>query len=85
MRSSTSIQYFKDYEEYLTLLKTSLQARKKSIVNIFKDWDVKLFSETNSSLAGAEPSKDDTANLQTLMESPKGDEDKAGNTAEGEV
>jgi hypothetical protein len=46
---------------------------------------VKLFSETNSSLAGAEPSKDDTANLQTLMESPKGDEDKAGNTAEGEV
>jgi hypothetical protein len=82
--SSTGIQYFKDYEEYLTLLETGLRARKKTIVNIFKEWDTKIFPETDSSLAGrgAGPSKDDTANLKMLMELLEDDADEDGDDAE---
>jgi hypothetical protein len=46
--SSTGIRYFKDYEEYLTMLEAGLRRRKKSIVNIFREWDAKLFPETAS-------------------------------------
>jgi hypothetical protein len=82
--SSTGIQYFKDYEGYLTLLETGLRARKKTIVNIFKEWNTKIFPESDSSLAGAEPraSKDDTANLKILMESLEDDADEDGDDAE---
>jgi hypothetical protein len=72
---STGIRYFKVYEEYLTLLDTGLRARKKTIVNIFKEWDAKIFPETDSSLAGTEPSQDNTANLEMLMESLEEDSD----------
>jgi len=83
--SSTGIRYFKDYEEYLTLLEIGLRTRKKTILNIFKEWDAKIFPETDSSLAGAEPSKDDTANLKMLMESLEEDTDEDGGDAEGGI
>jgi hypothetical protein len=83
--SSTGIQYFKDYKEYLTLLEIGLRTRKKTILNIFKEWDAKIFPETDSSLAGAEPSKDDTANLKMLMESLEEDTDEDGGDAEGGI
>ena len=70
--SSTGIRYFKDYEEYLTLLETGLQAKKKTIFKIFKEWDAKIFPDTDSSLAGANLSKD-AANLETLMKSLEND------------
>jgi len=81
--SSTGIQYFKDYEEYLTLLEIGLRTRKKTILNIFKEWDAKIFPETDSSLAGVEPTKDDAANLKVLMESLEKDADEDGDNAEG--
>jgi hypothetical protein len=81
---STGIQYFKVYEEYLTLLDTGLRARKKTIVNIFKEWDAKIFPETDSSLAGIEPNKDDTANLKMLMDSLEDDADEDSNNADAE-
>jgi hypothetical protein len=74
--SSTGIQYFKDYEEYLTLLETGLQDKKKTIFKIFREWDAKIFPDTDSSLASAEPSKDDTANLEMLMKSLEDDSDE---------
>jgi hypothetical protein len=73
--SSTGIQYFKDYEEYLTMLAEGLRRRKRSIVNIFREWDAKIFPESASSLAGAKPSKDDTADLRLLMDSIEDDTD----------
>jgi hypothetical protein len=78
--SSTGIQYFKDYEEYLTMLKTGLRRRKKTVVNIFKEWDAKIFPETNSSLADAQPMKDNDADsdLKLLMESVEDDPDEEG-------
>ena len=78
--SRTGIQYFQDYEEYLTMLETGLRRRKKTIVNIFKEWDAKIFPETDSSLAGAKPSKDDHSDLKVLMESIDDDDtDEEGN------
>lgn len=84
--SRTGIQYFQDYEEYLTMLETGLRRRKKTIVNIFKEWDAKIFPETDSSLAGAKPSKDDHSDLKVLMESIDDDDtDEEGNNIEGAV
>jgi hypothetical protein len=55
------------------MLETGLRRRKKTIVNIFKEWDAKIFPETDSSLAGGRSSKD-TTHLKILMESIEGDE-----------
>jgi hypothetical protein len=76
---NTGIRYFKDYEEYLTMLETGLRRRKKTVVNIFKEWDAKIFPETHFSLVGPHPTKDDGTNLKVLMESVEGDTDEEGN------
>lgn len=83
MGSSTGIQYFKHYDEYLTMLETGLRRRKKTIINIFREWDSKIFPETDSSLAGAKPSKDNSANLKVLMDSVEDDTDEEDDNAGG--
>ena len=83
--SSTGIRYFKDYEEYLTMLEAGLRRRKRSIVNIFREWDAKIFPETASSLAGAKPSKDDAADLKLLMDSIEDDTDEQVDNAGGDI
>ncbi|KAH9955793.1 hypothetical protein BGW80DRAFT_1188197, partial [Lactifluus volemus] len=65
--SSTGIRYFKDYEEYLTMLEVGLRRRKKSIVNIFREWDAKIFPDTASSLASAKPSNDYISNCPCCL------------------
>lgn len=50
MGSSTGIRYLSDFEEYLTILDTGLRQRKKSVMNIIKQWDEKIFPDTASSL-----------------------------------
>ena len=50
MGSNTGIRYFNDFEEYLTILETGLQQRKKSVLNIIKQWDEKIFPNSESSL-----------------------------------
>lgn len=74
--SSTGIRYFKDHEEYLTLLETGLRRRKKTILNIFREWDGRIFPGTDSSLAGTEPSKESNADLKLLMQSIEDDADE---------
>jgi hypothetical protein len=63
----------------ISLLETCLWGRKETIVNIFKE----IFPETDSSLAGAKPSKDDDANLKVLMESLEDDTDEDGDVEGG--
>jgi len=48
--SSTGIHYFSDFEEYLTILETGLCQRKKSVINIIRQWDEKIFPNSNLSL-----------------------------------
>jgi hypothetical protein len=79
--SSTGIRYFQDYEEYLTMLETGLRRRKKTIVNIFREWDSKIFPETDSSLAGVRSNMNET-NFKVLMESMEADDtDEEGDGA----
>ena len=49
---STAIRYFDDYEEYLKILETGLRQKKKSVINIIKEWDSQIFPNTDSSLVG---------------------------------
>lgn len=48
--SSTGIHYFNDFEDYLTILETGLRQKKKSVMNIIKRWDEKIFPNSDSSL-----------------------------------
>jgi hypothetical protein len=41
--TSTGTHYFDDYEEYLKLLKMGLYRKKKSVVNIIREWDSRIF------------------------------------------
>ena len=51
--TSTGIHYFDDYEEYVRLLAMGLRRKKKSVVNIIKEWDSRIFPNTDSSLVVA--------------------------------
>ena len=59
--TSTGIRYFDDYEEYLKILETGLRRKKKSVLNVIREWDSRIFPNTDSSLAGtnAKPTTDD--------------------------
>jgi hypothetical protein len=51
--ANTGIHYFDDYGEYLKILETGLRRKKKSVLNIIKQWDSQIFPNTDSSLIGA--------------------------------
>jgi len=56
------------------------------IVNISKEWDAKIFPETNSSLAGVKPSEDGHVDLDVLMESVEDDDtNEEGDNTEGAI
>jgi hypothetical protein len=48
--SSTGICYFSDFEEYLMILETGLRQKKKSIINIIRKWDEKIFPDSDLSI-----------------------------------
>ena len=50
--SSTGINYFSDYEEYVNLLTTGLRRKKKATLHVFKEWDRLFFPNTGTSLVG---------------------------------
>ncbi|KAF8911092.1 hypothetical protein CPB84DRAFT_1672272, partial [Gymnopilus junonius] len=50
--TSTGIHYFEDYEEYLKILETGLRRKKKSTIKIIKEWDSRIFANSDSSLVG---------------------------------
>ncbi|KAF8149986.1 hypothetical protein B0H34DRAFT_757228 [Crassisporium funariophilum] len=65
--SSTGIRYFSDYQEYLTILVTGLRQKKKSIINIIKHWDEKIFPDSESSLVRGKQS-DESSGLKKAMD-----------------
>ena len=72
---STGIRYFQDYEEYFAMLETGLRRRKKTILNIFKEWDAKIFPETDSGLAGPRSNKNDTTSRYKVLTETLEDDD----------
>jgi hypothetical protein len=64
---STGIHYFRDFEEYLTILETGLRQKKKSVINIIKQWDDKVFPDSESSLVKGKKN-DEGSGLKKVMD-----------------
>ncbi len=73
MGSNTGINYFSDYEEYVNLLQTGLLRKKKTILNIFKEWDRLVFPNTGTSLVGGSQSQE-SAGIKKAMALLEADE-----------
>jgi len=70
----------------LKLLETGLRRKKKSVLNIIKEWDLRIFPNTDSSLVGAK-AKSDTGDrgVKRAMDSLEADseEDEVPNENRG--
>lgn len=73
--TSTGIHYFDDYEEYLKLLKTGLHRKKKSVVNIIREWDSRIFPNTDSSLVVTKAKSSEDNRVKRAMASLDADSD----------
>jgi hypothetical protein len=67
--TSTGIHYFDDYEEYLKLLAMGLRRKKKSVVNIIREWDSRIFPNTDSSLVVVKSKSDEDNGVKRAMDS----------------
>ncbi len=63
---STGIHYLNNFKEYLTILNTGLW-QKKSIINIIRQWDKKVFADSESSLVKNKKS-DEGSSLKKAMD-----------------
>jgi hypothetical protein len=77
---STGICYFRDFEEYLTILTTGLRRKKKSIINIIKQWDEKVFPDSESSLLRGR--NDEGSSLKKAMDLLEADSEEDGDQME---
>ena len=67
--SNTGIRYFRDFEEYLMVLETGLRQKKKSIINVIKQWDEKIFPNSDSSLVKGNLNKsDENSSIKKAMD-----------------
>ena len=74
---STGIRYFDNYEEYLKILETGLRWKKKSVLNIIKEWDSRIFPNTDSSLVGTKvKSTTDDGGVRRAMEALDADSEE---------
>ena len=80
--SSTGICYFNDFEEYLTILETSLWQKKKSIINVIKQWDEKIFPNSDSSLVTGKKNNKSNS-LKKAMDLLAADEEEDDEEVEG--
>jgi hypothetical protein len=73
--TNTGINYGKDFEEYLEILMKGLRRKKKSVLNIFREWDRVLFPNSDSSLVTGVGQDQNTSNgLKTALEMLEADE-----------
>jgi hypothetical protein len=80
--TSTGIHYFDDYEEYLKLLETGLRRKKKSVINIIREWDSKIFPNTDSSLVVVKAKSSEDNGVKRAMASLDADSDDAADENE---
>ena len=75
MGTNTGINYGKDFEEYLEILMKGLRKKKKSILNVFREWDQVIFPNSDSSLVSGVGQDQNTSNgLKTALEMLEADE-----------
>ena len=65
--STTGIRYFNDFEEYLTIPETGLRQKKKSVTNIIRQWEEKIFPNSDSSLVTGKKI-DESSGLKKAMD-----------------
>lgn len=70
--NNTGINYARDFEEYLEILVRGLQKKKKSILNVFQEWDRVVFPNSDSSLVDQD--QETSSGLKTAMEMLEADE-----------
>lgn len=66
MGTNTGINYGKDFEAYLETLVTGLRKKKKSILEVFRQWDRVIFPNSDSSLVCQDQDATNSG-LQTMM------------------
>jgi len=74
--TSTGIHYFDDYQEYLKLLAIGLCRKKKSVINIIREWDSQIFPNTDSSLVVVKVKSDEDNGVKRAMDSLDADSDE---------
>jgi hypothetical protein len=73
--TNTGINYGKDFGEYLEILMKGLRKKKKSILNVFREWDRVIFPNSDSSLVSGVGQDQNTSNgLKTALEMLEADE-----------
>ena len=82
--STTGIRYFNDFEEYLTILETGLRQKKKSVTNIIKQWDEKIFPNSDSSLVTGKKI-DKSSGLKKAMDLLAADSEEEATQESGRV
>jgi len=75
--TNTGINYGKDFEEYLEVLMTGLRKKKRSILNVFKEWDQVIFPNSDSSLVrqDRDASSSGLKTAMTMLEDDEVDDD----------
>jgi hypothetical protein len=71
--TNTGIHYFDDYEEYLKILELG---KKKSVYNIIREWDSRIFPNTESSIIGAKGKPTDDGGMRRAMDALDADEEE---------
>jgi hypothetical protein len=70
-----------DFEEYLMILETGLRQKKRSVINIIKQWDQKIFPDSDSSLVKDNFKKsDESSGLKKAMALLAADSEEEENT-----
>ena len=75
MGTNTGINYGKDFEEYLEILMKGLRKKKKSVLNVFREWDRVIFPNSDSSLVrGVGQDQNMSSGLKTALDMLEADE-----------
>ncbi len=64
---STGIHYLNDFVEYLTIIDTGPRQKKKSVINIIRQWDEKVFADSELSLV-KNKKNDERSSLEKAMD-----------------
>ena len=75
MDTNTGINCGKDFEEYLEILMKGLRKKKKSVLNVFREWDRVIFPNSDSSLVRSIGQDQNTSSgLKTALDMLEADE-----------
>ena len=75
MGTNTGINYRRDFEEYLEILMKGIRKKKRSIMNVFREWDRVVFPNSDSSLMSG--GQDMSSGLRTALDMLEADDSES--------